>query len=189
MSSSTRLPNVLRLRRTLLFLLALLAPWPVMNYPSPPMTSTCYKILSVVLMTSGILHAACGSSRGGSSRGSGGGSSDSSGVGFANSGAGADSSGAGTSESATTSGTMSGDNTATSASSGGSGGVLAICEGYADYVVECCDGLPNCTPDQWQGWVDFCMAGYDGCPNAYDCLAEASCERGDDCPNFGSGCQ
>jgi hypothetical protein len=82
-----------------------------------------------------------------------------------------------------------------SGSSGTSGSTTddpkkAICEAYADLVIACCNPpYPQCAEDKHQGWVDFCMKGYDSCKKGYECLAKATCATKASCPNFGTGCQ
>jgi hypothetical protein len=98
--------------------------------------------------------------------------------------------------SGTSSGTSGGGTSGGGTSGGGTSGGAptdpkrAICEAYADGTVTCCvPAAPVCGADRRDGWVDFCMKGYDSCPKAYDCLAKATCATRDTCPNFGSGCQ
>lgn len=68
-------------------------------------------------------------------------------------------------------------------------GKEAVCEAYAQLAIDCCDPpVPNCAPDQYEGWKQFCMKGYEGCEAAYDCLAEATCATKDACPDFASAC-
>src|SRR5262245_42431748 len=138
------------------------------------------RLLGLLLPVLGFAAGCAGADEGGSNGGAGGGSSN----GATSGGQGASSTTGSASQSASSAGST------TSAASGGTGGKQAICEAYAQLVIDCCDPpVPNCAPDKQQGWVDFCLQGYEGCPKAYDCLATATCATKDQCPNFGSGCQ
>lgn len=91
----------------------------------------------------------------------------------------------------TSSGTASSSSGGTSSGGTSSGGVdpkQATCEAVAKKVTACCpSGVPNCQPDQEQGWVQWCLSSWDACPQSFQCqAATAGCDTSQ-CPDFGNG--
>ena len=55
----------------------------------------------------------------------------------------------------------------------------AQCAAYGQIAVDCCTAGPEYCPTDPDGWEQFCLNGYDDCPEVFDCIVAKGCSEGD----------